>query len=110
MPRIAIAECKQEVSSFSPARSRFEDFRIVRGIELLAHHRRVREEVGGALNVFDADPRVELVPAFGASAMGYVLEHGGPIGSLGFSVGAMFVTALLTIPFLRRVSSNHKQI
>lgn len=68
MPRIAIAECKQEVSSFSPARSRFDDFRIVRGSALLDHHRRVREEVGGALSVFDADQRVQLAPAFGASA------------------------------------------
>ncbi len=69
MPRIAIAECKQEVSTFSPARSRFADFRIVRGTALLDHHRRVREEVGGALSVFDADRRVELAPAFGASAI-----------------------------------------
>ena len=68
MPRIAIAECKQEVSSFSPARSHFGDFRIARGPALLDHHRRVREEVGGALSVFDADRRVELVPTFGASA------------------------------------------
>lgn len=68
MPRIAIAECKQEVSTFSPARSHFGDFRIARQQELLDHHRRVREEVGGALSVFDADPRVTLAPAFGASA------------------------------------------
>lgn len=68
MLRIAIAECKQEVSSFSPARSCYHDFRIVRGAGLLDHHRRVREEVGGALSVFDADDRVELVPTFGASA------------------------------------------
>lgn len=68
MPRIVIAECKQEVSSFSPATSCIEDFRIARGAALLDHHRRVREEVGGALSVFDADDRVELAPAFGASA------------------------------------------
>ncbi len=68
MPRIVIAECKQEVSSFNPAPSHFEDFRIVRGAALLNHHRRVREEVGGALSIFDADSQVELVPAFGASA------------------------------------------
>ena len=68
MPRIVIAECKQEVSTFSPARSCFEDFRIKRGSALLDHHRRVREEVGGALSVFDADPRVQLVPALGLSA------------------------------------------
>ncbi|MEK6260359.1 MAG: M81 family metallopeptidase [Planctomycetota bacterium] len=68
MPRILVAECKQEVSTFSPARSRFEDFRVVRGAALLDHHRRVREEVGGALSVFDADKSVELLPAFGGSA------------------------------------------
>lgn len=68
MFRIAIAECKQEVSSFSPATSSFADFRVVRGPQLLDHHRSVREEVGGALSVFDNDPRVEVVPTFGASA------------------------------------------
>ena len=69
MPRIIVAECKQEVSSFNPVPSRFEDFRIVRGTGLLDHHRGVREEVGGALSVFDADRRVELIPALGASAI-----------------------------------------
>ena len=68
MPRIIVAECKQEVSSFNPVPSRYEDFRIVRGIDLLDHHRRVREEMGGALSVFDADGSVELAPALGASA------------------------------------------
>jgi microcystin degradation protein MlrC len=68
MPRIVIAECKQEVSSFNPAASRFEDFRIVRGPALLEHHRRVREEVGGALSVFDAAEGVDLVAALGASS------------------------------------------
>lgn len=68
MFRIAIAECKQEVSSFSPATSSFADFRVVRGQRLLEHHRSVREEVGGALSVFDNDPRVEVIPTFGASA------------------------------------------
>ncbi|MFN0053902.1 MAG: M81 family metallopeptidase [Planctomycetales bacterium] len=68
MPRIIVAECKQEVSSFNPQPSRFEDFRVVRGAALLDHHRRVSEEVGGALSVFDAAPDVTLLPTFGASA------------------------------------------
>lgn len=68
MPRIVIAECKQEVSSFNPAISRFEDFRVAQGPALLEHHRRVREEVGGALSVFDAAERVEPVAALGASS------------------------------------------
>lgn len=68
MPRVLVAECKQEVSSFNPARSRYADFRRLQGEELLVHHRRVREELGGALEVLAADPGVRVVPAFGASS------------------------------------------
>jgi microcystin degradation protein MlrC len=68
MPRIVIAECKQEVSSFNPVPSRYEDFRVVRGRDLLDYHRGSGEETGGALQVFDADTQVQVVPAFGASA------------------------------------------
>lgn len=68
MPRILVAECKQEVSSFNPVPSRYEDFRVVRGAAFLEHHRGGGEEVGGALSVFDVDRSVQLVPTFGASA------------------------------------------
>ena len=68
MPRILIAECKQEVSTFNPAPSHYEDFRVVRGAAMLGYHRGVNEEVGGALSVFDQDGSVELVPTFGASS------------------------------------------
>lgn len=81
MPRIVVAECKQEVSSFNPTPSRYEDFRVVRGPALLDYHRGVREEVGGALSVFDADSRVRLVPALGASSN----TSGGVLSAEGFS-------------------------
>jgi microcystin degradation protein MlrC len=68
MSRILVAECKQEVSSFNPVPSRYEDFRVVRGQDLLDHHRGCREEVSGTLSVFDAEHNVQLVPAFGASS------------------------------------------
>ena len=68
MSRILVAECKQEVSSFNPVPSRYQDFRVVRGTALLDHHRGGGEEVGGALSIFDADHRVELVSTFGASS------------------------------------------
>ena len=68
MSRILVAECKQEVSSFNPVPSRYEDFRVVRGAALLDHHRTGGEEVGGALSIFDADRGVQLVPTFGASS------------------------------------------
>jgi hypothetical protein len=40
--------------------------------------------------------------ALGASAMGYALERGGLTGALGLSVGALGLTAFLTVPFLKR--------
>jgi len=66
MPRILIVECKQEVSTFNPHLSGYGDFGIRRGQELLDYHRTVRNEVGGALSVFDAVADVELIPAYSA--------------------------------------------
>jgi microcystin degradation protein MlrC len=66
MTKILIAECKQEVSTFNPHLSGRGDFGIRRGRELLDYHRTVRNEIGGALSVFDAAPGVELVPAYSA--------------------------------------------
>ena len=68
MPRIVIAECKQEVSTFNPTPSRYEDFRIVRGAAMVDYHRGGGEEVSGAISVFDADRSVQILPSFGASA------------------------------------------
>ncbi len=47
-----------------------------------------------------AIPLATFGSALGASAMGYVLEHDGLIGSLALAVGATILTALLTIPFI----------
>ena len=68
MPRVIIAECKQEVSTFNPVPSRYKDFRVVRGPDMLDFHRGVGQEVGGALAVFDKNPSIELVPALGVCA------------------------------------------
>jgi microcystin degradation protein MlrC len=68
MPRIVVAECKQEVSTFNPVPSRYEDFRVARGTAVCEYHRAVREEVGGALSVFDAADNVELVPTIATSS------------------------------------------
>ncbi|MFM8580218.1 MAG: M81 family metallopeptidase [Planctomycetaceae bacterium] len=80
MTRILLAECKQEVSSFNPVPSRYADFRIVTGPDLLRHHRGVREELGGAISVFDAAGGIELVPTLGASAN----TSGGVLGQADF--------------------------
>ncbi len=47
-----------------------------------------------------ATPFSTLGSVVGASAMGYMLDRGGMIGSLALTVGCMLLTALLTLPFL----------
>jgi len=66
MRRILIAECKQEVSTFNPHLSQYADFRIRQGPELLNYHRSVRNEIGGALSVFDELADCEVIPAYSA--------------------------------------------
>lgn len=66
MPRILILECKQEVSTFNPHLSGYDDFAIRRGQEVLDYHRTVRNEVCGALSVLEAQAEIEIVPAYSA--------------------------------------------
>lgn len=51
MPHILIAECKQEVSTFNPCLSGYDDFNIFRGVELVRHYRGTvaggRRSIGG---------------------------------------------------------------
>lgn len=69
MPRIFINECKQEISSFNPVLGRYQDFAISHGEEILAVHRGVGSEVGGALDVFGEHPEVEVVPGYSCRAI-----------------------------------------
>lgn len=94
MARIAVAECKQEVSTFNPVPSQFDDFRTARGAAVIDYHRQVREEVGGALSVFDAAGRVEVVPAYAASAN----TSGGVLAAASFDrLGREFLGSLSEI-------------
>jgi microcystin degradation protein MlrC len=67
MPRILIAECMQEISSFNPVPSRFEDFRVLRGTEVVEAQRGTNTAMGGAARVLEA-AGAELVPAYSARA------------------------------------------
>lgn len=67
MPRILLAECMQEISSFNPLRSEYDSFVIRRGSELLAQEGR-NSSMGGALAVFRARDDVAVVPTYGARA------------------------------------------
>src|SRR5580700_4267110 len=61
MYRILLAECYQEVSSFNPVSSTYDNFFVQRGSELLTE-RGKDTAIGGALSVFEARQDVELVP------------------------------------------------
>jgi microcystin degradation protein MlrC len=67
LPRILIAECMQEVSSFNPLPSTLDDFTILRGEALLAR-RGSGSYLGGAFAVLDAAAGIELVPVMSATA------------------------------------------
>ncbi|MCC6509127.1 MAG: M81 family metallopeptidase, partial [Pirellulaceae bacterium] len=75
MSTILIAECKQEVSTFNPYLSRYDDFGVRLGKDLINYHRSVRNEVGGALSVFDERSDVTLVPA----ASAFFITSGGTL-------------------------------
>lgn len=91
MRRILIAECKQEVSTFNPHHSTLADFAIRRGSELLDYHRSIRNEVGGALAVFDKTTDIELVPTYSA----FFITSGGTLAEESWqTLSQDFLTAI----------------
>ena len=67
MPKILILDCKQEISSFNPLPSGYENFHILEGEEIF-RHRGLNTEFGGALAVFDSRPDVTVLPTILAQA------------------------------------------
>ncbi|MGO4570559.1 M81 family metallopeptidase [Microvirga sp. 2TAF3] len=67
MPKVLIVECMQEISSFNPLQSQYDNFHVEHGEELYAQ-RGLNTAVGGALSVFEASHGVSVVPAIGARA------------------------------------------
>jgi microcystin degradation protein MlrC len=68
MPRIMIAECMQEISSFNPVPSQYRDFSIQRSAEMLDRQRGKNTAIGGALSVFEATEGLSIVPTVSATA------------------------------------------
>ena len=62
MPRIALFQLMQEISSFNPGKSHLDDFLIQHGEPWIAADRGSVHEIGGALSVFEADSEVVLIP------------------------------------------------
>lgn len=95
MPRILIAECKQEVSSFNPVTSHYEDFLVARGQDLIRQHHGSRSEVAGALEVFRNHDGIELIPTYSARS----ITSGGTLGATDFSrIAGEFLEALRGVP------------
>jgi microcystin degradation protein MlrC len=95
MPRILIAECKQEISSFNPVRSRYEDFAVHFGADILKCHRELGTEIGGALRIFAERSDVELAPTYSAA----MITCGGPLAAADFTrIEREFLGALKEAP------------
>ena len=67
MKRIMIVECMQEISSFNPVLSDYSYFSVQRGQEILTQRGR-NTGIGGALEVFEADAAIQVVPVYSARA------------------------------------------
>jgi len=80
MPRIFVNECKQEVSSFNPVLSHYEDFDVSFGADILAFHQDVGSEMSGALAVFATRSDVEIVPGYSARS----ITSGGTLADVDF--------------------------
>ena len=93
--RILIAECKQEVSTFNPHLSGVGDFTIRTGPALFDYHRTVHTEIGGALRVLEAQPDIELIPAYGAC----LITSGGTLAKADWEqIASDFIQALEAAP------------
>jgi microcystin degradation protein MlrC len=69
MLNVLIAECMQEISSFNPVPSEYENFAVHRGNSLLDAHRGNNTSIGGLLSVYEtmADD-IRLIPTYSATA------------------------------------------
>ena len=71
--RVLVAELKQETATFNPALSRYDDFQVHHGDEMVDVYRHTRTELAGAMQVLEPEG-IEIVPTLAAAAV-----SGGPI-------------------------------
>ncbi|MGI8476567.1 MAG: M81 family metallopeptidase [Thermomicrobiales bacterium] len=92
--RVLIAGCKQEVSTFNPAPTHAADFTTSSGDEVIAFHRGVRSEIGGALSVLHG-AGVEMIGAFSARA----ITSGGTLAGADWTrIADRFLAAIRSAP------------
>ena len=71
--RVLVAELKQETATFNPMLSRYDDFQVYHGKEVVDTYRDTRTELAGAMQVLEP-AGIEIVPTLAATAV-----SGGPI-------------------------------
>lgn len=92
--RVLIAECKQEVSTFNPALTDYDDFVTAFGDAVISAHQGIRSEVSGALSVF-AGAGVESIGAYSARS----ITSGGTLGTAGWGrIAEEFLHAIRQAP------------
>ena len=66
--RILIAGCAQEVSTFNPVLSTYEDFNVARGDEVIERSMGKNSEIAGAVNLLQANGDIEIVSSYSVGA------------------------------------------
>src|SRR6266849_4609964 len=95
MPKVLIAECIQEIASFNPVLSHYEDFNVNYGDAFLRYHRGGHYEIAGALSVFDAREEVELISTYSARQ----ITSGGILADADFKrVAGEFLASIRAAP------------
>ncbi len=74
MPRVLIADMKQETATFNPVPTVYDDFRIYFGDEVISAYEGTQTELSGAIDVFRQAGNIEIVPTMAADSV-----SGGPI-------------------------------
>lgn len=92
--RILIAECRQEVSTFNPDPSHYDDFVTCLGDDVIAFHNGLRSEPGGAIDVFK-EAGVEPVGAYSARA---ITSNGTLAADAWGRIAGEFLTAIRETP------------
>ena len=80
MRKILVVDCEQEISSFNPQPSQYDDFAVLRGERLFEAHVDADTCIRGFHDVLGRRGDIELVPVFGASAC-----SAGPLSPEGFA-------------------------
>jgi microcystin degradation protein MlrC len=88
--RVLIAECKQEVSTFNPVPSGYDDFVLSRGNDVIDFHDGLPSEVGGAMRVLRS-AGAEVIGTHSARA----ITSGGTLAAAAWDrIAGEFLTAI----------------